>query len=269
VYIKQDNVLSPMVRETTDPLERELPFLVRRWYPAADGIIAVSAKIARELTQEMSVPKEKIRVVPNPVNLRRIAALADTAIDDPWFRRGQPPVLVAAGRLHRQKDYPTLLHAFALLRREREVRLLILGDGEERPRLQTLIDELGITGAVRLPGFQANPYTYMARAAVFVLASAWEGLPTVLIEALACGCPIVSTDCPDGPAEILENGKHGMLVPVGDPDALARAITQKLDSGTDVDGVKGRAADFAVDAVAGRYLRLCFGGDTPSGATGD
>src|SRR5262249_43075680 len=145
----------------------------------------------------------------------------------PWFRPSAPPVVLGAGRLHAQKDFPTLLRAFAQVRAKREARLMILGEAkcaEYRTELMALAAQLGIADDVMLPGFVANPFAYMARAAVFVLSSAWEGLPTVLIEALASGCPVVSTACPSGPREILENGKYGPLVPVGDDTALANAI---------------------------------------------
>src|SRR5690606_37626457 len=134
-----------------------------------------------------------------------------------------PPVLVAAGRLVPQKNFPLLLAAFAQLRAQRPARLLILGEGRERPRLEAAAHELGIAADVALPGHVDNPYAAYARASLFVLSSDWEGLPTVLIEALACGCPIVATDCPSGPAEILQGGRYGSLVPMGDAAALAQA----------------------------------------------
>jgi len=256
VFIKQDISLAQEVKKTTSPLGRKLPLLTRRWYPQAHGVIAVSAAMADELAEFANVPPERISVLYNPIDLARIDNLTVQEIEDPWFQSGQPPVLVAAGRLHRQKDYPTLLRAFHRLRLEREIRLLILGEGEERPRLEALIGELGIRRDVRLPGFQANPYAYMARAGVFVLASAWEGLSNVLIEALACGCRVVSTDCPHGPAEILEDGKHGILVPVGDPEALAHGITLALDAEAHPNGAKKRARQFDLDVIAEHYLQL-------------
>jgi len=151
-------------------------------------------------------------------------------LNHPWFAPGEPPVILSVGRLTKQKDYPTLIRAFALVHRERPARLMILGEGEERPKLEALIQELSLDDDVSLPGFVDNPYAYMARSAVFVLSSAWEGLPTVLIEAMAVGTPVVATDCPSGPAEILEGGKWGKLVPVGDVEALAEAIARKISS---------------------------------------
>ena len=264
LIIKQDSSLTTIGRKGSDPFRRRLPFFMTRWYPRAHGIIAVSGGIARELCEVLGAPKERIRVIHNPVDLDRIASLVAEPLDDPWFRPGEPPVILAAGRLIPQKDYPTLLHAFSRLRRNGQARLVILGEGKERSRLEAMIRDLGLTADIRLPGFQANPYAYMARAAVFVLSSVSEGLATVVIEALACGRPVVSTDCPYGPAEILGNGKHGRLVPVGNPDALAQAIQSTLTAKIDpVNGTK-RARDFELGAVAQQYLRVFFH-DAPTG----
>jgi len=262
LIIKQDSSIATMGRKGSDPLRRRLPFFMSRWYPQAHGIIAVSDGIARELREVLGAPEERIRVIYNPVDLDRIASLAAAPVDDPWFRPGDPPVILAAGRLIPQKDYPTLLLAFSRVRRNEHVRLLILGEGKERSRLEAMTRDLGLAADVRLPGFQANPYASMARAAVFVLSSVSEGLPTVIIEALACGRPVVSTDCPHGPAEILGNGKYGRLVPIGNPDALAEAIQPALTAKTDpVNGTR-RAKDFELGAVARQYLHVFFH-DTP------
>ena len=256
VFVKQDISLAQRVKKATSPLERKLPRLIRRWYPRADGIIAVSAGVADELVQVADVPREKIRVIYNPVDLRRIATLAAEAIDDPWFRPGEPPVLVAAGRLHKQKDYPTLFRAFSRARARTKLRLVILGEGEERPQLEALSRELGLSEDVRLLGFQRNPYAYMARATAFVLSSVYEGLPTVLIEALACGCRVVSTDCPTGPSELLEGGRYGRLVPVADDAALAEGILATLHAPRSAEQLRRKAESFSIETVADSYLRL-------------
>jgi glycosyltransferase involved in cell wall biosynthesis len=152
-----------------------------------------------------------------------------------------------------------MLRAFAHLRAEHDIRLVILGEGRERPSLETLIGELGVAKDVRLLGFQKNPYSYMAHAAAFVLSSAWEGLPNVLIEALACGCPIVSTDCPSGPSELLDQGRYGRLVPVGNPVALAEGILATLDAPRNADRLRKRAAMFSLETVAEEYLQVLIG----------
>jgi len=153
---------------------------------------------------------------------------ADEPVEHPWLQPGQPPVLLGVGRLTRQKNFPNLIRAFARVRTQQPSRLMILGEGEDRSALETLIAELGLQGEVSLPGFVQNPYAYMKRAAMFVLSSDWEGLPTVLIEALALGTPVVSTNCPSGPMEILRGGVLGRLVPMQDAEALAQAITASL-----------------------------------------
>ena len=171
-------------------------------------------------------------------------------------------MILAAGRLHIQKDFPTLLRAFALVRKEIPSRLVILGEGEKRKELEDLAQELGIRKDLDLPGFVENPYKYMKRAAVFVLSYQWEGLPTVLVEAMACGCPVVSTDCPSGPREILENGRWGKLVPPGDPMKLAEAIKEILTNRNrfPADYSTYALTRFSVSAVAEQYLSVFFPG---------
>ena len=156
------------------------------------------------------------------------ATRAAAPLDHPWFAPGEPPVILAAGRLTEQKDYPTLLRAFSTLREAHRARLLILGEGELRPSLESLVAELGLVDDVIMSGYADNPYRYMARAAVFVLCSAWEGLPNALIEAMAVGTPVVATDCESGPREILAGGRYGILTPVGDAGALAAGLDDVL-----------------------------------------
>ena len=162
-----------------------------------------------------------------------------------------------------QKDFPTLIRAFALVRNEMPVRLIILGDIRKpdaelayRDALHALPRELGIEADVDFPGFVSNPFAFMRRASVFALSSAWEGLANVLIEALACGCPVVSTDCPSGPAEILDGGRFGRLVPVGNPEALAQAILATLNDRPDRDHLTARSDVFSVEKAIDRYLQL-------------
>jgi glycosyltransferase involved in cell wall biosynthesis len=258
LFVKADVNLTSWTNSAVDPLQRRLPDLMAAWYHRAHGIVAVSAGLADELAQIADVPRSNITVIYNPIDCHRIADLAAEELADPWFQPDQPPVVLAAGRLHKQKDYPTLLRAFSRLRTNRPARLVILGEGSERGRLESLVRELGVAEDVRLPGFERNPFAYMARAAAFVLSSAWEGLSNVIIEALACGCPVVSTDCPHGPAEVLDGGRFGMLVPVKEPDALARAIAQTLDKGSDPEKSRQRARHFDIEAVADRYLDFLF-----------
>lgn len=231
------------------------PQLLRIFYPWARCVIAVSEGAAEDLLRTSGLLREKVRVVYNPVITRSGIAQARQTPDDPWFAPGQPPVILAAGRLTAQKDFVTLLRAFAEVRRGRVARLMILGEGEERSRLQALARELGVASDVALPGFRENALAYMASARLFVLSSAWEGLPTVLIEALAAGTPVVSTDCPSGPREILQEGHLGALVPVGNSSALASAINAVLDQPAPALPAEV-LAPFTREAAVDHYLRL-------------
>jgi glycosyltransferase involved in cell wall biosynthesis len=230
--------------------------LMRRYYPRADAIVAVSRGVADDLARFASLSRAGVRVIYNPVVGADLPRMADEPVDHPWFRPDELPVILGAGRLSRQKDFPTLIRAFAEVRRARPARLVILGDGAQRADLEALVRTLGLADAVALPGFTSNPYAHMARAAVFVLSSRFEGFPNVLVEALAVGTPVVATDCPSGPAEILEGGRHGRLVPVGQADALARALLATLDAPGDPAGRRRRAADFSADASVSTYLEL-------------
>jgi glycosyltransferase involved in cell wall biosynthesis len=237
-----------------------LPEIVRRTYPRADGIVAVSRGVADDLVTCAGLPADRVLAIPNPIVTPALLRRAEEPPPHPWLLPCNPPVVLAAGRLHPQKDFPTLLRGFAEARRLRPaLRLVLLGEGAERPVLARLAQELGIEEAIFLPGHVDNPYAYMSRAAVFALSSVYEGLPTVLIEALACGAPVVSTDCPSGPAEILENGRFGRLVPVGDWSALAAGILAALDAPDDREARRRRGLDFTSEAVARRYLPVLLG----------
>jgi len=233
---------------------RSLPSKVRRFYPEADSLVAVSEGVADDLAQVMGIERAGVRVIYNPVVGPELEARAREPLDHPWFAAGAPPVVVAVGKLRPQKDLATLIEAFALLRRRRAARLLVLGDGPLRPQLEAQVRSLGLAGEVGLPGFQRNPYAYLARAALFALSSRWEGLPTALIEALACGCPVVATNCPSGPWEILDGGAFGPLVPVGDAEALAGAMESVLAAPPARESLRQRAELFSAERGVERYL---------------
>jgi glycosyltransferase involved in cell wall biosynthesis len=231
------------------------PSLLRAFYPWASRIVAVSGGAADDLARTSGLPRGTVQVVYNPVITPELLALARQVPDHPCFTPGQPTVILGVGRLTRQKDFPTLIRAFAVLRRRRSARLVILGEGEERAHLEALAEELGVAEDVSLPGFRENAMAYMARAGLFVLSSEWEGLPTVLIEALAAGAQVVSTDCPSGPREILQEGRLGALVPVGDVAALADAMLRALDEPAAPVPVHA-LAPFTRDVAVDHYLRL-------------
>jgi glycosyltransferase involved in cell wall biosynthesis len=235
-----------------------LPGVLRWSYARAHARVAVSQGVADDLAAFGDLPRGGIVAIPNPSVDERLPALAACAPEHPWFAPGVPAPLLAVGRLTPQKDFPTLLHALARL--PPDLRLVILGEGSERAALEALAAQLGLLSRVALPGHVENPFAYLARARACVLSSRFEGFPLVLIEALACGCPVVSTDCPYGPAEILAAGRYGALVPVGDAPALADAIAATLARPPDAMRLRERARDFAVDAIATRYLALLLPG---------
>lgn len=228
IIVTEHNHLSIESNSTSQLSVRLTPLAARLFYPWADGIVAVSQGVADDLSRITRLQRDRIQVIYNPIILPELLTLAQEPVEHPWFRLGEPPVVLAVGRLHPQKDFPTLIRAFAEVRRVRSARLVIMGDGPEREQLTRLIESLELTNDVALPGFTHNPYAYMAKAAVLVLSSAWEGFGNVIAEALACGVPVVSTDCPSGPAEILAQGRYGDLTPVGDSNAIAAAILKTL-----------------------------------------
>ncbi len=237
---------------------RRLPALIRRFYPEADVVVAVSDAVADDLARSTGLARGAITTIYNPFDLERIAALAAEPAPHPWLADQEPPVVLGVGRLAAQKDFATLLRAFARVRARTEARLVILGEGEERAALEALARELGIDGDLLLPGYTANPFPWLARARVFALSSVWEGLANVLVEALACGTPVVSTRCP-GSAEILADPAHGRLVEVGDAEALAGAIAATLRSAVDRDALRKRAGDFSLESSVERYLEALLG----------
>ena len=230
--------------------------LVQRLYPRADAIAGVSNGVADDLARTAQIDRARLTTLYNPVVSPRLIALSAAPVDHDWLAAGEPPVVLAVGRLVREKNFADLIDAFARLRACRAARLLILGEGPERDALQAQIATLGLGDDVALPGWADNPYAYMRRSAIFVLCSLFEGLGIVLIEAMACGCPVVSTDAPSGPREILDHGRHGPLVAMHDPGALAAAMAATLDTPPDADALRARADDFSVaNGVAG-YQRL-------------
>jgi glycosyltransferase involved in cell wall biosynthesis len=229
---------------------------IRAAYGKADARVAVSQGVADDLVQLSGLPPAAFQVIGNPAVPPDLDRRAAAPVDHPFFAAGQPPVVLGCGRLAPQKDFVTLLNAFALLRRSGPMRLIVLGEGPERERLEGLARELGIADDVAFPGFMDNPFPWMRRAALFVLSSVHEGLGNVLIEAMACGTPVASMDCPSGPREILLDGQLGPLSPVRNAEALAAAMRRALDAPASPDALKRRAQDFSQDHACERYLAL-------------
>lgn len=228
-----------------------------RWlYPLADGVLCVSQGLAEDMERNFGVPAEKLVVVYNPSVTSEIRQMAQEPAGHPWFEPGRPPVVLGVGRLVPQKDFPTLLRAFALVRATLDSRLVILGRGDDRDALLELADRLGIREDVDLPGFVSNPFAFMSRAGVYVLSSEWEGCPNVLAEALGVGAPVVATDCPSGAREILRGGKLGALVPVGDVEGMAEAIRKVLTGRLRPTIGEQDILPFTDDYAAREYLRV-------------
>ena len=233
--------------------------LARMLYPRADAVVAVSRGVAGEAQQLLGANAERVHTIYNPIPSDAIWGAAQEEVVHPWFADGQPPVILSVGREAPAKDYPTLVEAFGLLRRRVNARLVIMGQLSE-PYRAGLIDQArnhGVEADLGFIDFDENPFRYMRRAGLFALSSLWEGLPNVLLEALACGAPVVSADTPHGPREILEDGKWGKLTPVGDAPALAQAMVETLQGDRPPEAaLRGRAADFSEQRAADAYLEL-------------
>lgn len=229
--------------------------LMRAAYPYASRVVAVSDGVADDLSRLLRLPRQSIHAIHNPIVSDALCEMKTVAAPHPWLADRSIPIILGAGRLSAQKDFRTLVDAFALLRSERAARLVIIGEGEQRAEVEAAVAGHQLGTEVLLPGFVSNPFAWLAHARVFVLSSRFEGFGNVLVEAMACGTPVVSTDCQSGPAEILADGKWGRLVPVGDSASMARAIAACLDEPRSPDLAR-RAADFSVDAAVDRYLDL-------------
>jgi glycosyltransferase involved in cell wall biosynthesis len=255
LVVSERSHLSSAAKNSAKWGDRLRPVLTRLFYPGADAVVAVSKTVADDLASRAHLDRGSIHVVYNPYNLNVISAKASEPVDHPWLPPGEIPVFLAVGRLDKPKDYPTLLRAFRIVRSKMNARLVILGEGHLRPELLRLSRESGISIDVSLPGYVDNPYAYMAKASVYVLSSAWEGFPNVLVEALACQAQVVATDCPSGPAEILDGGRYGRLVPVGNDRALVAAMIDALHKPISVDQLLARASEFTVEKTVSGYLQ--------------
>lgn len=254
LVVSERNHLSSFV-ENTGPRQQVLPYLIKFSYPSADSVVAISKGLADDLSEVAGLPRESIDVIYNPAYTPEITEKATQKPNHTWLE-GEHEVILGVGSLTAQKDFSTLIRSFAKVEKKRDCKLIILGKGGKRSELEEVVECLDLEDSVDMPGFVDNPYAYMSRADVFVLSSRWEGFGNVTVEAMACGTPVVSTDCPSGPSEILEHGKYGILTPVGDFDKLAGGIMAMLDDPTESEILMERARDFSVKKIAEEYESL-------------
>lgn len=222
-------------------------------YRRAGAVIAVSQAMADDLVPRFGLAPQQVHVIRNPLVTPRLTEQAAAPCPHPWLQDGEP-VVVGMGRFTHQKDFPTLLRAFARLCGHTPARLVLLGEGAGRDVCARLAQDLGIGERVLLPGFAVNPYAWLARARMFVLSSRWEGSPNALGEALALGVPCVATDCLSGPRELLAHGRYGPLVPVGDTCALAEAMLATLRAPLPAEQLRQAVREYRQDISAAAYL---------------
>lgn len=238
---------------------RLLPFMAKYLYRRADAVVGVSRGVATDLVEKIGIRPDRVRVLYNPIVTEQMLSRQPEEFNESTRSYSDKPFILGIGRLTAQKNFSLLVRASADVLRREDMELVILGEGDRRQELEELITELNLERFVRLPGFVPEALSYLQRASLFVLSSDWEGLPTVLIEALSCGCPIVSTDCPSGPREILNDGEYGALVPPGDEPGLREAIRAALEREHDPARLRERARHFTVDRSVEAYLRVLLG----------
>jgi glycosyltransferase involved in cell wall biosynthesis len=237
-------------------LKRKLaPLLAKCFYPWANRIVAVSEGVAKNL-KELGFPSAKITYIYNPIVTPELREQSQIIVCDRCFKSPPIPMILGVGRLEKQKDFPTLIRAFAEVRKQQLARLIILGEGSQKTELESLVAELDLQEDVTFGGFVANPYTYMKQASVVVLSSAWEGFGNILVEAMYVGTPVVSTNCESGPTEILQDGEYGQIVNVGDSKAMATAIIETLNSDRDAEKLTARANEFSLETALDSYQNI-------------
>jgi glycosyltransferase involved in cell wall biosynthesis len=258
VIVSHHNTLSSECYPERGWRYRMLPFMCRLFIGWAHGIVAVSEGVANDLAEMTGIRRDRITVIYNPVITTDFDSRMEESADHPWLEHDRPPVILAVGRLHPMKDFKTLISAFAIVAKQCDARLIILGEGSLRESLASHAVELGIANRVSMPGFLPNPLPFMRKASVLAMSSRYEGFGNVLVEALACGTPVVSTDCTFGPSEILDGGRFGRLVPVSDQEAMAGALLDTLKDPHPSDMLRKRGCEFTVDRAAILYADLFY-----------
>jgi glycosyltransferase involved in cell wall biosynthesis len=256
LVVSEHTLPSVIAKVASTPLSKTVPVLSRWFYPRADAVVAVSEDVGRDLREASGLREELITVIPNPVVTPELMNELARRAEHHFFDEGLPPVILGIGRLSHEKGFDILIRAFGLLLETMDARLLIVGEGADRPKLEALVAELGLENKVDLPGFVDGVPAYICQAAVVVMPSRIEGFGNALVEAMAGGVPCVATDCPGGPSDILEHGKYGPLVPFDDPRALAKGIEKAMRDPVPTDVLISRAAEFSLDRVVARYLEV-------------
>lgn len=262
-YLSFSNHVSILTEHTTVSAQsgaqggrgQVVKYLSKILYPVADAVVGVSEGVKSDIRNSINLQSGQVYRVYNPVVTNELCRLASESAKHPWFGNSEP-VILGVGRLIRDKNFELLIRAFQRLNKRREARLIILGEGPERSKLEQEVRRQGISDRVDMPGFKRNPYCYMSASDVVALSSSREGFGNVLVEAMACGTPVVSTDCPSGPSEILEGGQWGPLVPVGDAEKLSHAILSILENPPPSKMLKERSKDFTNEKAAREYLRI-------------
>lgn len=229
---------------------------IQYFYKHFTAIIAVSHGVAKDTHKISKVPLNKIHVVRNPVITDKLLNQSQLPPSHPWLVDKKYPVIIGIGRLTRQKGFDTLIRAFAHINQKIDSRLIILGDGNLKNELEALSKQLGVFEKIDFPGFSDNPYSYLRTADLFILSSRWEGSPNALTEAMALGTQVVSTNCPSGPSELLHDGDIAPLVPVDDPDAMAKAAIQILEKPVDSERIRNAVTDYQPAIAARNYLKI-------------
>jgi len=220
--------LTTQYKHTKTHNQTVLKYLGKVFYRFADEIVAVSKGVAEDVSELFFIRRDRIKVIYNPIVNNEMLKLSEERVDHPWIVDKQVPVILGAGRLAKQKNFPLLINAFSIIKNEIDAKLIILGEGEARGKLEKLIKEEQLNESVDLVGYEPNPYKYMKNSDVFVLSSEWEGFGNVIVEAMACGAKVVSRDCYSGPAEILKNGEYGILIKENNPQELAKGIMMSI-----------------------------------------
>jgi len=262
VVVRISNTISAKSKKLSNPKHQIVHFAAKQAYPYADHTIGVSHGVTKDTITQLELSDSLATTIYNPVVEDRFHEDSKEPVSHPWFQEDSPPVVLGVGELSEQKDFSTLIRAFAKVDLDPQPRLVILGSGDKLTELEELATHLGIGSRVDFPGFVDNPYAFMAKTDLFVLSSQWEGCPNVLIEAMACGAPVLATDCPSGPREILQDGKFGTLVPVGDIDYMSNEIENLLSSKPDIEASRQRGLSFDIPTIADKYESVLIDGDT-------